>query len=465
MPAYYSANQLDKYLHYKSGATLLLCLGRELSKLGNDVFTKTMTLDLKEREAIQASITQWQQDIIKHFETGNGVSSNIGHYIFTNPEHTVSLVKLNIVSLIFYKLIYENQCSVALGCILSGCSAGDKDYSPLTYRQVVGALLVDGILVLAEEERSNGLGGFVALSRGLLEALVGKFCVPFFTSKDIGVLRAAKQEKLKKAREKKLATMGHAQKATSQNSSGDPMAIIPVQEMIKKLSQIVVGQERQISQLCAEGYVHCLRRNALLRSEKDGSQDNEIRYMGNRVCVLGGKSGSGKSFAISNYCHLSGLTYVDYPCNSITASGYVGSSVEDPLRLLLEKSNNDIGKARFSILFLDEADKLGLNGAGNSKDVGGTCVQQELLKCIEGTPNIELDTTWRRRSENDAKTFNSIGLMTVLAGAFTELEDRIHYLRKKNSGLGFANENVSVKNPVLYEGLLTYFIPEILIGF
>lgn len=80
----------------------------------------------------------------------------------------------------------------------------------------------------------------------------------------------------------------------------------------------------------------------------------------------------------------------------ITASGYVGSDVEDCLAGLLRECDYDLEMAQNGIVMLDEIDKNASAEAGASivRDVSDTCVQQ---------PLIYVDTSRKRRIVITAK--------------------------------------------------------------
>lgn len=69
---------------------------------------------------------------------------------------------------------------------------------------------------------------------------------------------------------------------------------------------------------------------------------------------------------------------------SMTSAGYVGEDVESAVARLVEEAGGDVEKASRGIIFIDEIDKISASDRG-SKDVGGTGVQQALLKMLEGT--------------------------------------------------------------------------------
>ena len=94
-------------------------------------------------------------------------------------------------------------------------------------------------------------------------------------------------------------------------------------------------------------------------------------------------------------------------------AGYVGEDVESVLSKLLVAANNDVQKARYGIVFIDEIDKIGKKvGAGMSmsRDVSGEGVQQALLKLVEGSV-VNVPTT--KKAGSSAKCDASVALDTT----------------------------------------------------
>ncbi len=168
-----------------------------------------------------------------------------------------------------------------------------------------------------------------------------------------------------------------------------------------------------------------------------------IRHNANPSCktridksniILLGPTGCGKTLMVRKIAE-----YLDVPCyiqdcTKITASGYVGSDVEDCLAGLLRQCSYDMDKARMGIVVLDEGDKIAKAEAGPSitRDVSGECVQQSLLKIVEGDLVGVPPAGGRKHPEQPLLYLDTSNILFILSGAFVGLEDII----RKRLGVG-----------------------------
>ena len=171
------------------------------------------------------------------------------------------------------------------------------------------------------------------------------------------------------------------------------------------------------------------------------------RLIKNILCV--GSTGSGKSETfrlISEYANLP-LTTIDV--NQLTAEGYVGKSVDDIFKKIYVECDGDMNKAKRSILFLDEIDKIASRGA-NVKDID---VQHALLKVLEG-----FKYTFERKNGGSTAQIDTSLMTKVGAGAFMELFDK----NNQKHALGFNQEDEKVEDKKLvdYDIIKYGFLPE-----
>jgi ATP-dependent Clp protease ATP-binding subunit ClpX len=99
--------------------------------------------------------------------------------------------------------------------------------------------------------------------------------------------------------------------------------------------------------------------------------------------LLLGPTGTGKSLLARTLARQLEVPFVSVDAASWTAAGYVGGDVEECIARLAEAADGDLEKAARGIVFIDEVDKIAAT-SGTTRDIGGTGVQQALLKMLEG---------------------------------------------------------------------------------
>ena len=145
------------------------------------------------------------------------------------------------------------------------------------------------------------------------------------------------------------------------------------------LDKHVVGQEEAKRTLSVAVYNHYKR--ILHKDDPERGADVEKSNI-----LLLGPTGCGKTMLVKTIAKMLGVPFYIGNATSITASGYVGDDVESLLSGLLMNCDYDVERARTGIVFIDEVDKIAAREAGVSitRDVSGECVQQGLLKMVEG---------------------------------------------------------------------------------
>lgn len=95
--------------------------------------------------------------------------------------------------------------------------------------------------------------------------------------------------------------------------------------------------------------------------------------------ILTGESGSGKSFTIKQLCDMNELNFLEVNAAQITKEGISGNSLSKILSPLVNYSHTPI------VVFVDEFDKLFINGNTNSQlaNESTASVQNEFLKLLE----------------------------------------------------------------------------------
>ena len=207
-------------------------------------------------------------------------------------------------------------------------------------------------------------------------------------------------------------------------------------EIKKYLDKYVIGQEEAKKTLSVAVYNHYKKiLNNLSESEVEMDKSN---------IVLMGETGSGKTLLVKTIAKLLNIPCYIQDCTKITASGYVGSDVEECLVGLLRNCDYDIEAAQMGIVMLDEGDKIAKKEAGVSitRDVSGECVQQSLLKIVEGDVVSVPPMGGRKHPEQSFLYIDTTNILFILSGAFVGLDEIIkRRLGEKTIGFNSLNTN------------------------
>jgi len=182
----------------------------------------------------------------------------------------------------------------------------------------------------------------------------------------------------------------------------------------------VIGQSHVTKELSTLVYHQMLASHIAIES-------SSILPKVTRPILLAGFTGTGKTFTIQKICELAELPFVHINTASMVEEGIVGTSINDIGKEILRKANNDVNRAKFAIVFLDEFDKT----MGGS--VYGGTVANQLLRIIEGSDLMLYPGRWDDSETRPKESSLSTGSMLfILGGAFQNL------LESKNKvGLGF----------------------------
>ena len=218
---------------------------------------------------------------------------------------------------------------------------------------------------------------------------------------------------------------------------------LPKPDEIKEfLDRYVIGQEESKKVLSVAVYNHYKK----IQYKIDATNTLE---MDKSNIILLGSTGCGKTLLVKTIAKMLDVPCYIQDCTKITASGYVGSDVEDCLAGLLRSCNYNIKAAEFGIVMLDEGDKIAKKEIGPSltRDVSGECVQQSLLKIVEGDIVGVPPAGGRKHPEQPLIYVNTKNILFILSGAFVGLDDIITKRLDGGSKIGFNRDN-EVRNNV-----------------
>jgi len=215
---------------------------------------------------------------------------------------------------------------------------------------------------------------------------------------------------------------------------------IPTPSEIKEyMDQYVVGQEEAKKTLAVAVYNH-------LKRIQYKAMGQPFPLAKSNVLLLG-ETGCGKTLLVKTIAKFLNVPCYIQDCTKITASGYVGSDVEDCIVGLLRNTNYDVARAQKGIVMLDEVDKIRSANAGPSimRDVSGQDVQQSLLKIMEGDIVGCPPFGGRKHPEQPLIYVNTEDVLFIASGAFVGLEDIISKRIGKGKGrVGFKREDTDL---------------------
>lgn len=230
----------------------------------------------------------------------------------------------------------------------------------------------------------------------------------------------------------------------NKETPSEPVLFRP--EQIKEhLDKYVIGQEEAKKVLSVAVYNHYKR-----ISSQRMTGHNSIIDKSN--VVLLGETGCGKTHLVKTIAELLRVPFYLGSATSITASGYVGDDIESLLSGLLMNCDYDVESAEKGIIFIDEIDKIAKKGAGVSitRDVSGECVQQGLLKMVEGHKMGVQPFGGRKHPEQPLIYVDTSNILFIISGAFVGLEDIVAKRLGRNGKIGFNSDTQSkVKDSAL----------------
>ena len=189
-------------------------------------------------------------------------------------------------------------------------------------------------------------------------------------------------------------------------------------ELMRELDKAIIGQA-QAKQAVAV---------ALWKQQLRASGERLLPRMN---LLLYGPTGCGKTAIVREAAQLAELPFLTCDATALTETGYRGKDATDLLKDLAARYENH-DRLPFSVLFLDECDKLAAQG-GDYRQAYNRGTQHTLLKLVEGT---EVDY--------GSRIISSEQMLFLFGGAFSRLELPS---RRSAAPIGFHREEAVEEEP------------------
>jgi len=211
-------------------------------------------------------------------------------------------------------------------------------------------------------------------------------------------------------------------------------------EIAERLAVHVVGQDEAVRAASVALYMHL--RTRVHRAAKGLTDLAPVRVP---PILLIGPTGCGKSQLMRAAARLTGLPAYVADAASLTAEGYVGSSVMEWVRALVNASDGYLPLAEVGLMLVDELDKKA-GKASYDRDVSGVDAQASLLRLLDsGTVGVEIVDSINGLGQRVHVPVKVDGMLVWAAGAFSGIEDIVARRLRGRRRMGFGAAGASVE--------------------